>query len=663
MRRSLLLALALARLGGLVRIRGELPGAGGDAGAGAARQRRAGADPRLARRGRRHGGAGTARVPRRPARPARRGARPSGARSRPRCSRRSTAAASGDETGLAVGERPGLDGARRAAATASRSPPRCAATPAARRAGCWCASSGRPTQAQPPGRGRHARQRPARRRRPQRRRVPPPRCAPICSTPTSRACATPWARSRRRSPATCRSARPSRPRSRRASGACSQPSYRSQLGAAPEAAVASDLAALTAAARAQRDGRGHDARHVALGAPRRVPRRAALAARAAPPREPGAHVHAARLRRVRPRRRERPRPARLRDPGGDHVPDGRAERVPRHRADAAEARRGRGARHRELAGAARQPIWRDGRERQAGRRPRRPRRAHEGDHVGDRHALPEALARSTTRAPTSTSSRASLDRMQKAAEAGQYHIAEQARIEAYAFFEFGPEQRLRGLAPELFTRSEGLFWYGAGGQRRPRDADQRPRRAGRDRRRRAIALDRALREAEEAVGTGPKSRTTVITNTAIIVFREGLEAVLILAALMASFKGAQRRLRRPMWFGVGAALVASAATWVVAQTIMTGARALRREALGGGRADRDRHAAGDPQLVLPQDLLDRPPGRPARQETGACWRPAASPSRSCSRSARSASRASTARASRPCCSCRRSCSRPTSRRC
>ncbi len=62
----------------------------------------------------------------------------------------------------------------------------------------------------------------------------------------------------------------------------------------------------------------------------------------------------------------------------------------------------------------------------------------------------------------------------------------------------------------------------------------------------------------------------MITNTAIIVFREGLEAVLILAALMASFKGAQRHLRRPMWLGVAAALVASAATWVVAQTIMTG---------------------------------------------------------------------------------------------
>jgi high-affinity iron transporter len=163
----------------------------------------------------------------------------------------------------------------------------------------------------------------------------------------------------------------------------------------------------------------------------------------------------------------------------------------------------------------------------------------------------------------------SLDRMQKAVEAGQYHIAEQARIEAYAFFELGPEQRLRGLAPELFTRSEGLFWYGAGsndGLATLLNSRGSPAEIAATR----IALNRALSEAEEAVGTGPKSRATVITNTAIIVFREGLEAVLILAALMASFKGAQRRLRRPMWVGVGAALAASAATWIVAQTIMTG---------------------------------------------------------------------------------------------
>ena len=56
--------------------------------------------------------------------------------------------------------------------------------------------------------------------------------------------------------------------------------------------------------------------------------------------------------------------------------------------------------------------------------------------------------------------------------------------------------------------------------------------------------------SERAAG----SRASVVTNSAIIVFREGLEAVLILAALMASMVGAQRGLRRPLLIGVGFAL-------------------------------------------------------------------------------------------------------------
>ncbi len=60
----------------------------------------------------------------------------------------------------------------------------------------------------------------------------------------------------------------------------------------------------------------------------------------------------------------------------------------------------------------------------------------------------------------------------------------------------------------------------------------------------------------------------MIANTAIITFREGLEAVLILAALMASMVGPHRRYRRPLLGGALLALVASAATWVIAQTVL-----------------------------------------------------------------------------------------------
>ena len=153
------------------------------------------------------------------------------------------------------------------------------------------------------------------------------------------------------------------------------------------------------------------------------------------------------------------------------------------------------------------------------------------------------------------------------AVAGDLRRAESSRLEAYATFELGPEQRLRGLAPSLFQRVEGLFWYGADGHdglaqllRQNASADELAATMA--------ALDLALKESAEAIGSGPQSRAAVVTNSAIIVFREGLEAVLILAALMASMVGAQRRFRKPLMAGVGIALAASVVTWVVAQTVL-----------------------------------------------------------------------------------------------
>ncbi len=163
---------------------------------------------------------------------------------------------------------------------------------------------------------------------------------------------------------------------------------------------------------------------------------------------------------------------------------------------------------------------------------------------------------------------ATLDRLQAAAAEGDWGTAESARLEAYGIFELGPEQRLRGLAPELFQETEGLFWYGAKGndglvQLIKRKATAEELSATR------LALDDALRRSEERIGAGPQSSTSVIVNSAIIVFREGLEAVLILAALLASLVGPQRSFRRPLLIGAGLALVASMVTWVVAQTVLT----------------------------------------------------------------------------------------------
>ncbi|MDQ6748368.1 MAG: FTR1 family protein [Candidatus Dormibacteraeota bacterium] len=64
-------------------------------------------------------------------------------------------------------------------------------------------------------------------------------------------------------------------------------------------------------------------------------------------------------------------------------------------------------------------------------------------------------------------------------------------------------------------------------------------------------------------------------NPAVVVIREGIEAVLILAALTASFAGAPaRRLRAALWAGVGIAVVGTLATWAAAGALLTSLRFL-----------------------------------------------------------------------------------------
>src|SRR5690349_23202443 len=61
--------------------------------------------------------------------------------------------------------------------------------------------------------------------------------------------------------------------------------------------------------------------------------------------------------------------------------------------------------------------------------------------------------------------------------------------------------------------------------------------------------------------TAQQSHATVVFNSAIIVFREGLEAVLIFAAIIASFLGANKARRRPVVGGALAAFGAAILTW------------------------------------------------------------------------------------------------------
>src|SRR5438046_8803167 len=64
------------------------------------------------------------------------------------------------------------------------------------------------------------------------------------------------------------------------------------------------------------------------------------------------------------------------------------------------------------------------------------------------------------------------------------------------------------------------------------------------------------------------SPTVAFLDIGILVFREGLECLLVLAAITASMTGAKRNHRRPVALGAGLAFVASFITWFHAVAVV-----------------------------------------------------------------------------------------------
>ncbi len=60
------------------------------------------------------------------------------------------------------------------------------------------------------------------------------------------------------------------------------------------------------------------------------------------------------------------------------------------------------------------------------------------------------------------------------------------------------------------------------------------------------------------------SSTSAVIDSGVLVFREGLETILVLAAITASFLGSNRAYRKPVAVGGGLALLAAVGTWFVA---------------------------------------------------------------------------------------------------
>jgi len=160
-----------------------------------------------------------------------------------------------------------------------------------------------------------------------------------------------------------------------------------------------------------------------------------------------------------------------------------------------------------------------------------------------------------------------LDQMEAAVLSKDYGAAESARLEAYAIMEVGPEARLVAFAPQLKLTLEDLIWNGPAPYEGlayliKNRADYQEIKATR------AELDRVLREAQAVLGAGT-APLAVAVNAGMILFREGLEAVIILASLMSSLKRPdERRYRKPMWLGALGAFVATILTWVLAHDVL-----------------------------------------------------------------------------------------------
>lgn len=156
-----------------------------------------------------------------------------------------------------------------------------------------------------------------------------------------------------------------------------------------------------------------------------------------------------------------------------------------------------------------------------------------------------------------------------AAQNKQWRKAEQLRLDAYVNFDLEIETRALPRDPSLAIRAEKTFLEGDHGQpgiKAALDArlEGEPLTAAYQR-----ALD-ALDECSALVKVG-LSPTAAAISAILIVSREGLEAVVILAALLAGLRGPENAgIRHRIGLGAWLALAASAALFAVSRTLLQG---------------------------------------------------------------------------------------------
>lgn len=141
---------------------------------------------------------------------------------------------------------------------------------------------------------------------------------------------------------------------------------------------------------------------------------------------------------------------------------------------------------------------------------------------------------------------------------GAYAAARSAYLDSYELVEVP----LRSISPDFTLEVEHQFAVLRNLVRAPADGGEV---------RAAIAsIERNLDESERLVGgTGTLAPAIAFVSSFAIIFREGLEAVLILGAILTYLEASRNlRFRRHLLYGVVAAIGATGATWVAAQFLI-----------------------------------------------------------------------------------------------
>jgi len=129
-------------------------------------------------------------------------------------------------------------------------------------------------------------------------------------------------------------------------------------------------------------------------------------------------------------------------------------------------------------------------------------------------------------------------------------------------FEYA-EPPLRVLNPDLILEMEYRFADLRNGMKAGQSIGELQKIAG--------DIDGSLRKAESIVsGTGVLGPTLAATGGFTILFREGLEAALLIAAIFAYLDTSRNtRLRTAVWWGGAAALLATVVTWILATYVLS----------------------------------------------------------------------------------------------